>query len=125
MPLWNLIGCLAAICSGISLIPELIKALKTHHLEDVSWAMLFLLCTSSALWGVYGISQNDMPLFISAAVNLSFELSLVCLKGHYEKTGMSFIKHLAVKKAKKHQLTLALELETGNTEKAPLNNPKN
>jgi hypothetical protein len=85
----------------------------------VSWGMLLMLMTSSALWGVYGFSQNDMPLFVSALVNFTFELTLTSLKGHYEKTGVSFMKYLANKKEKKHQLTLALETE--NVEEAPQN----
>ena len=120
MTFWNFVGCTAAVCGAISLIPELIKALKTHHLQDVSWGMLLMLITSSALWGVYGFSQNDMPLFVSALVNLTFELTLTSLKAHYEKTGVYLMKHLAIKKEKKHQLTLALETENIE-EEAPQN----
>jgi uncharacterized protein with PQ loop repeat len=87
MAFWNIIGCIAATCGAISLVPEVYKALKTHHLRDISWGMLALLWSSSVLWGAYGFSQNDVPLVFSSVMNVILESTLLILKKHYELTG--------------------------------------
>ena len=110
--LWNVVGCLAAVCGAISLIPEIMKALKTRHLGDVSWGMLLLLMMSSIMWGSYGLAQNDFPLIASATINFILETVLIALKKHYEATGKPLFEHWQEKATKRNQLELALESET-------------
>ena len=119
---WNVVGCFAAVCSAISLIPEILKALKTHHLGDVSWGMLYLLTLSSIMWGSYGMAQNDLPLTASAIINFTLETSLIVLKKHYETTGKPLFEHWRGQTAKRNQLELVLENESSeNTESEPEN----
>ena len=97
MEFWTSIGTLAAVCGAISLIPEVIKASRTHHLQDVSWAMLVLLISSSLLWVSYGIHMHDMPLILSGVVNMMMESVLIGMKIQYEITKKPFIHWLRKK----------------------------
>jgi len=98
MEFWTLIGTAAAFCGAVSLIPEVIKAYKTHHLKDVSWGMLFFLMLSSGLWGSYGLHINDIPLALSASMNLVLEIILIYMKWHYSATGKPLSQHIGNKK---------------------------
>ena len=79
----ELIGYIATCFGAIQLLPEILKALRTHHLRDVAWGMITLMIVSSILWIVYGFSKMIIPLTISAGMNLLFEIFLVALKIHY------------------------------------------
>ncbi|MCC7433022.1 hypothetical protein IT412_05890 [Candidatus Peregrinibacteria bacterium] len=77
---WNLVGFIASILSALTFIPELIKAYKTHHLQDLSWGMLILLLTSSVLWMAFGLNFSIVPLIFSSLINISCGLLLTSLK---------------------------------------------
>lgn len=83
MEIWTIVGYVAATANTIELIPEVRKALYSHHLSDVSWAMLILMFCSSSLWAAYGVHLNDIPLIISGGVNATMEVTLMVLKKNY------------------------------------------
>lgn len=58
----DVLGLVAGICTTIAVLPQLKKAWKTKEVEDVSIRMYFVLITGLALWVVYGIIKNDMPI---------------------------------------------------------------
>ena len=88
----ELIGYAATLFGAIQMVPEIIKALKTHHLKDVAWGMLWLMNASSVLWIIYGLSREVLPLTISAGMNLLFQVILVSLKIHYDKAKRPLMK---------------------------------
>ncbi len=92
MEIWQIIGFLAAITGTLSFIPEIIKALKSHHLNDIAWGMLYFYLSASSLWGIYGLLLNDFPLVLSATVSVSMELILIGLKYTYEKKASPIVK---------------------------------
>lgn len=112
MEFWTAIGTAAAVCGAVSLIPEVTKAYRTHHLQDVSWGMLLLLLSSSILWGSYGVAIHDLPLVLSAGTNFLMETALIVMKKHYGKTGQPLKHHFQ----KKRRLVPALETETSGPE---------
>jgi len=81
----QIVGVLAGVLNAIKLIPETSKALKTHHLRDVSWGMLILIGLSSTLWELYGIHYHDWPIIISDGMNMSMTVFLTFLKIHYDQ----------------------------------------
>ena len=80
------IGYFAVVCTGTQLIPEVIKALKTHHLRDVAWGMLLLHGIGAVSWLIYGSFIGDIPLMISASMNTLLGTTLIILKYQYAKT---------------------------------------
>ena len=77
-------GFIATITGATTLVPEIIRALKTHRLKDVAWSWLLTMLASSILWFIYGLLLHDMILMFSPIVNLTLEIALLNLKKHYE-----------------------------------------
>jgi MtN3 and saliva related transmembrane protein len=88
----ELIGYCATTLGSIQLIPEIAKALKTHHLRDLSWGMLSLMLSSSILWIIYGTASHTTPLAISSSMNFIFGLTLAVLKVRYHKAKGPMLK---------------------------------
>lgn len=67
-----------------SFIPQIIKAIKTHSMEDVSIYLMPLFITGFSLWVVYGFLQNDPVIIGSNIAGILFNLTLLFLKGKYK-----------------------------------------
>ena len=80
----NLLGLLAGLCTTAAVVPQLIKALKTKKVHDVSPGMFLVLITGLALWVVYGIIRNDLPIIITNAVALTLNSFMLYLLFKYE-----------------------------------------
>ena len=106
MPFWDLVSLLATIFGCSALIPEVVKALKSRHLRDLSWGMLFLLLVCSGLWALYGFLSHETPLIISGSFNVSMEIILMVLKKIYDqkdstaKTKMKTVRNFSTVTAK-------------------------
>lgn len=106
----EIIGYLGALLGSISLIPEIKKALHTHHLKDVSSLMLYFLAAGSVFWIAYGIHINSYPNIISDSINLFASSALIWLKMHYEEHGHPLI---TTEKAPKEPKAALGSLEVG------------
>jgi MtN3 and saliva related transmembrane protein len=67
-PTW--IGIAAAILTTAAFAPQVVKAWRTRSTRDVSLAMFTLMVAGIALWLVYGILIDDLPLILANAVTL-------------------------------------------------------
>lgn len=79
------IGYIAGILGATSLVPEIAKALKTHHLKDVAWGMLILSGFSSFMWTLYGIHIDAYPIIFSDGIHFATAIFLIYLKIRYSK----------------------------------------
>ena len=77
-------GFIAAITGAITLVPEITRALKTHHLNDVAWSWLIMILMTSCLWLTYGILLHDLALTVAPLANIGLEIALLILKKHYD-----------------------------------------
>lgn len=80
---WQIVGFAASICGALTFIPEIVQALRSKHLEDLSWGVLLLLSSSSVLWFLYGLRFTLLPLLFSASANLIMCICLTYLKKKY------------------------------------------
>lgn len=71
----TVIGLLASIGTGTSMIPQLIKIIKDRKAEDISFLMLSVLAAGLCCWVIYGSMQKD-PIIITSN---SFSLLMVLL----------------------------------------------
>lgn len=69
----TLIGLLAAFCTTIAFLPQVIKTWRTRSTKDISLAMFLVFTTGIFLWLVYGVMLRDVPLI--AANGITFVLS--------------------------------------------------
>ena len=77
------IGYLASACSTVAFFPQVVKALTTRSVRDVSIYMLLVLLLSNGLWIYYGLCANVPPVTICNAVILVQVVLLVVLKRVY------------------------------------------
>ena len=66
--LMSMIGALAAICTSLSYIPQVKKALPRGSTGDLSVKMLSVLTLGLALWVCYGVMKGDWILVLANSV---------------------------------------------------------
>ena len=82
---WTMIlGLIAGICTTAAVIPQIWKAWKTKKVNDVSPGMFFVLITGLALWTVYGVIQNDLPIILTNGVALALNSLMLYLLFKYD-----------------------------------------
>jgi MtN3 and saliva related transmembrane protein len=62
------LGFIAATCSTIAFLPQVIKTWRTRSTADISLGMFAIIVTGNILWIAYGWLQNDLPLLMTNAV---------------------------------------------------------
>ncbi|MBC7933947.1 MAG: SemiSWEET transporter [Rhizobacter sp.] len=83
------IGLGASICTGISMLPQLIKTYKEKKAGDISYAMLAILMVGLGLWVWYGIVKNDWIIIVSNAISLLINGNIVLLNLLYKDSRRS------------------------------------
>ena len=71
------IGIAAGVLTGISLLPQLIKIIKTKKADDISWVMLFVLLAGISLWIWYGALKKDWPIIITNSFSVCVNLIII------------------------------------------------
>ena len=78
------IGYLAGILTTLSFVPQVIRAFRTRHCEDLSWAWLFVFQTGLFLWFVYGVILKNWPMILSNSITMSLCFALMVMKARYK-----------------------------------------
>ena len=83
MDMATVIGLAAGLLTTISLVPQVQKIWQTKSAKDVSRKMFIAFCTGVALWLVYGILQQELPMILWNAVSLLLGLGILGMKIRY------------------------------------------
>ena len=70
MSLAEILGLTAGTMTTVSFLPQVIKTWKSQSAKDLSLVMFLLFTSGIALWLVYGILINDLPVIVSNVVTL-------------------------------------------------------
>ncbi len=76
----TVIGVLAGICTTGSLLPQVIKTIRTRNTKDISLLMYVFLTAGVLLWTVYGIMLREFPIIIANGASLLLALGVLALK---------------------------------------------
>ena len=79
-----ILGLLAGVLTTISFLPQVLRIWKLKETRDISLWMYIILCTGIALWLVYGLYKNDLPIIIANGISLILTSSIVVLKLKYK-----------------------------------------
>ena len=79
----NCIGYVAAFCTTIAFVPQLIHVLRLKSARAVSLSMLMIFTFGVAAWLAYGIALRSRPIIVANAVTLLLSISLLGLKLYY------------------------------------------
>ena len=78
-----MLGLIAAVCTTVSFIPQLMQTWRTKKAGDVAWGMLITFTLGTILWLIYGILIRSMPVAVANAATLLLTLTILMLKIHY------------------------------------------
>lgn len=78
------LGLLAGVCTTVAVVPQIRKAWKTKKVEDVSPGMFIVLLVGLALWVVYGILQEDIPIIATNGLALCLNGLMLFLMVRYK-----------------------------------------
>jgi len=76
----SIIGMIAAFCTTIAQLPQVIKVLKTHQTHDISLWMYIIINIGIVLWLIYGLYIYDFPLIIANAVTFILTMIVLIMK---------------------------------------------
>jgi MtN3 and saliva related transmembrane protein len=77
MTITTVIGLVAAFCTTVAFVPQVVRTWKSRSTEDISLGMFGFYSTGIFAWLVYGLMIGDIPLIASNGV--TFVLSLIML----------------------------------------------
>lgn len=81
---FTLIGLAAGTLTTIAFLPQVIKTWRTRSTADISLSMFTVLCTGVALWLVYGLLTDDLPLVLANGVTLILAGTILGFKIRYK-----------------------------------------
>jgi MtN3 and saliva related transmembrane protein len=73
-------GYFAAILTTLSFLPQVFKTWRSGSAGDFSWTWIGGFGAGLALWLVYGLAQQSLPLVGANAVTLSLVLAIALVK---------------------------------------------
>jgi len=81
------IGYVAATCTTISFLPQLIRVVKLRSAREISLGMFIIFSTGTALWLAYGMLLHSMPMTAANSVTFALSMSILLLKLKYDRAG--------------------------------------
>lgn len=81
----KILGLLAGLLTTLSFLPQVIKSLRTKHMDDFNIWFLILMIIGLSLWTVYGFMIRQLPIIIANIATISLNLILLGLKIKYQK----------------------------------------
>ena len=75
-----ILGLLAATCTTLSFLPQVIKIVKTKRTSDLSLLMYVVLATGILLWALYGLLTRDLPVLLANSITFILALIVLILK---------------------------------------------
>lgn len=82
----KVLGIVAGIFTALSLLPQLIKLIRTKKAEDLSVLYLITLFCGICLWIWYGVLRQDLPVMLTNIVSLVLNVAILILGIRYKKT---------------------------------------
>jgi MtN3 and saliva related transmembrane protein len=79
----EVIGFAAGSLIALSLVPQVIKSIKTRSTIDISLQWSLISVGGQILWLVYGITIGSTSLYVMSGVTLTMTLIMLWLKLRY------------------------------------------
>lgn len=76
----ELLGLLAGSFTTAAFLPQVVKTWRSRSAKDLSLGMFSLFCLGVALWLVYGVAVNDLPVIAANLLTLLLASSLLYFK---------------------------------------------
>lgn len=80
MQIETIIGGIAALCTTVAFVPQVLQSWRTRDLSGISLPMYTTFTTGVALWLIYGILNHDWPVIIANAITVVLAGLVLLLK---------------------------------------------
>ncbi|MCC7429575.1 SemiSWEET transporter [bacterium] len=84
MDFTEIIGFVAAVCTTISFVPQVVRIWRTKSTKDISLGMFLIFCAGVILWLTYGLLLNNLPIIVANTVTLFLILTILSFKIRYK-----------------------------------------
>lgn len=74
------LGWVAAACTTLSFLPQVVHVLRTRDTAAISGWMYVVFCTGVALWLAYGVATRDAPVVAANGITLALAGTVLVLK---------------------------------------------
>jgi len=75
-----LLGWIASLLCTLILVPQIIKALKTRHTDDISMYMLIISVAGNGFWVAHASITQNIPLIVGAGLISLMSITLIFFK---------------------------------------------
>ena len=79
------LGFVAAFCTTIAFVPQLVRVIRRRSAKDVSLPTFLLFSIGVFIWLIYGIDIGSRPVIASNGVTLVLSLGILILKLRYDR----------------------------------------
>jgi MtN3 and saliva related transmembrane protein len=90
----DFIGYIAATCTTVAFLPQLIRVVKLRSARDISLGMFTIFSTGTALWLMYGLLTHSKPVAAANAVTFVLAISILVLKLRFDREAMKEVTRL-------------------------------
>lgn len=80
----TLTGSLAAFCTTIAFVPQVLRVYRLKSARDISLVMFLVFSLGELLWLIYGFFIHSMPVILANTVTLGLALAILVLKLQYD-----------------------------------------
>lgn len=80
----EVLGFIAGGLVAISLLPQLIKSLKTRSTNDISLLWMSINLTGQVLWIIYGIIIGSIALYVMSGITFVMAATLFVFKLRFD-----------------------------------------
>jgi MtN3 and saliva related transmembrane protein len=77
------VGLTAAFLTTIAFLPQALKIWRTKSAKDVSLHTFLAFTVGVALWLVYGILKQELPIILSNGITLALASAILTMKLRY------------------------------------------
>jgi len=83
MDMITIIGLVAGTLTTIAFLPQLTMTWRSKSAKDVSLGMFLIFCSGVALWLIYGILIDALPIILTNTATLILSGAILMLKLKY------------------------------------------
>lgn len=88
------IGYIAATCTTLSFLPQLIRVVRLRSAREISLGMFLIFSVGTALWLTYGLLAHSKPVVAANAVTFVLSISILVLKLRFDRNALKEIATL-------------------------------
>ena len=74
------VGSVAAFCTTVAFLPQVIKVYRTRSARDLSLPMYIIFSIGLLCWLVYGFIDKSVPIIIANAVTFVLAIYILAMK---------------------------------------------